>query len=363
MGGFSSIQMQVYSTASQFCKYLLRLKISFLVIVLFFLSHASLSQSKDTLFFYNKTKIVGELLQIKLGRIEFDADNIGVVKIKNTKVESIHASSRSFRIETLQGEELQGYLMRSDRPGRVVINAIVESSEIPIVDIVNLIYYGQTLKSRFAGNISAGYSYTKSSRIGRLNSDGLFKYNTSKGQTRVSGDMIITYDSVTAYTERANLSMGHEHNIGALWSAIGILKYQKNLELGLHRRWQEALGIGKEFLINKNQQAIAMAGVAFNQETNIEGVELISTEAMFQANYDLFSFSNPNLSLSFVESVFASLTETNRIRLDGNISLDYEIISDFSINFQFYHNYDSRSPSTHEPNVDYGFVAGLRYEF
>jgi hypothetical protein len=339
------------------------LKLSFLLVLLVFLSHASLSQSKDTLYFYNKSKLVGELLQISLGRIEFDADNVGVVKIKNSKVESIHASSRSFRVETLDGEELQGYLMRSDKPGMVVINAIVESEEIPIDNIINLIYYGKTLKSRFTGNISAGYTFTKSSEIGRVNSDAALKYNTSKGQTRIGGDMIFTYDSVSSYTERANLSFGHEHNIGALWSAVVILKYQKNLELGLQRRWQEALGIGKEFLINKNQQAIAIVGVAFNQEQNLEKVQLSSTEAMFQANYDLFSFAKPNMSLAFVESAFISLTETDRIRLDGNISLDYEIISDFSINFQFYHNYDSRSPATNKPNIDYGFVAGLRYEF
>lgn len=333
------------------------------LVPLSFGTYVSQSQSKDTLYFYNKSKIVGELLQIHLGRIEFDADNIGVVKIKNTKVESIYAISHNFRVETLAGEELQGYLMRSAEPGKVVINSIIDSREIPIEDIINLVYYGQTLRSRFAGNVSAGYSYTKSSRIGRLNSDGLLKYNTATGQTRMAGDMIITYDSVKTYTERANLSFSHEHNIGALWSAVVILKYQKNLELGLDRRWQEALGIGKEFLINKNQQAIAIGGVAFNQELNLEGVQLSSTEAMLQANYDLFSFAKPNLSLSFVESVFISLTEKDRIRLDGNISLDYEIISDFSINFQFYHNYDSRSPATDSPNIDYGFVAGLRYEF
>lgn len=334
-----------------------------LLVLLFFGFHSSQAQTKDTLYFYNKTKIVGELIQIRLGRIEFDADNIGVVKIKNTKVESIHATSRSFRIETLQGEELQGYLMRAENPGTVVVNAIVVSDEIPIENIVNLVYYGRTLKSRFAGNISAGYSYTKSSRIGRLNSDGLLKYNTSKGQTRIGGDMIITYDSVKTYTERANLGFGHEHNIGALWAAVVILKYQKNLELGLQRRWQEALGIGREFLINKSQQAMAIAGIAFNQEQNLEGVQVSTTEAMLQTNYDLFSFAKPNMSLSFVESMFISLTETDRIRLDGNISLDYEIISDFSINFQFYHNYDSRSPATDAPNIDYGFVAGLKYEF
>src|SRR5688572_22573516 len=91
-------------------------KLLFLLIPLLFLANFSQSQSKDTLYFYNKTKIVGELLQIKLGRIEFDADNIGVIKIKNTKIESISATSHNFRVETIEGKELQGYVMRSDKP-------------------------------------------------------------------------------------------------------------------------------------------------------------------------------------------------------------------------------------------------------
>jgi hypothetical protein len=47
----------------------------------------------------------------------------------------------------------------------------------------------------------------------------------------------------------------------------------------------------------------------------------------------------------------------------GNINLDYEIITDFYISLQFYHNIDGRSPGTNEPNGDCGFVAGLRYKF
>lgn len=321
------------------------------------------SQAKDTLYFFNKTKVVGELIKIRLGRIEFDADNMGIVSIKNTKIESIHATSRSFRLETYEGEEVQGYLLRSNKPGMVIIHSVVESREMLIEDIVNLIYYGKTLESRVAGNFSAGYTYTKSSRIGRVNTAGLVKYNTSKGQTQLNGDMIITYDSVSTYTERANLTFGHEHNLGPLWGAIGILKYQRNLELGLERRWQEAFGLGREFLINKRQQAMIMGGVAFNQERNEEGAQVSTTEAMFQGKYDLFSFAKPNMTVSFVESAYVSLTEQDRVRLDGDISFDYEIIADFSVNFQFYHNFDSRSPATGTPNIDYGFVAGIKYEF
>ena len=48
------------------------------------------SQAKDTLYFYHETKIVGELLAIRLGRVEIDADGNGIIKIKNSKIESIN---------------------------------------------------------------------------------------------------------------------------------------------------------------------------------------------------------------------------------------------------------------------------------
>jgi len=331
--------------------------------VSFLVSHVSFSQPKDTLYFYNKTKIVGELLAIRLGRIEFDADGVTIINVKNTKVSSINATSRSFRMESLEGKEVHGSLARSEKPGMVIINTNVGSQEIPLENIANLVYFGKTLKSRFTGNISAGFTYTKSSEIGRLNVSGLVKYNTRKGITKIEGDMIVTYDSVQAYIERANLAVSHEHTFAPLWAAIVILKYQRNLELGLDRRWQEALGIGREFLISKHQQATTIAGLARNQERNQEGAETNTTEALLQVNYNFYSFINPNLTLSFVESAFIGLNDKDRLRLDGNITLDYEIITDFYVNLQFYHNYDSRSPATDEPNIDYGFVAGLRYKF
>jgi hypothetical protein len=327
-------------------------------------SHLSLGQqAKDTLYFYNTTKIVGKLLTINLGRIEFDADGVGIITIKNTKITSITAVSRSFRVETLAGKELKGYLARSDKPGMVWIHAAEGSEEIYIEEISDLVFFGKSFNSGLTGNVSSGFSYTKSSGIGRFNLDGVLKYNTSRGQTRVEGDMIITYDSVKAETERANLSMGYEYTLAPLWGAIFILKYQRNIELGLDRRWQQVLGAGKQFLLNKHQQVVVISGLAINQERNLEGAELNSMEILVQGNYDFFSFSNPNIVLSLVESGFVSVTESGRIRFDGDISLDYEIISDFYINLQFYHNYDSRSPATDEPNIDFGFVAGLRYKF
>lgn len=322
-----------------------------------------LSQPKDTLYFYNETKIVGELLTIRLGRIEFDADDIGIVKVKNNKVQSINATSHSFRIETVDGNEIQGYLTRSNKPGMVFVNTATGSVDAIIENITELVNYGKTFKSRLVGNFSTGFTYTKSSEIGRFNLDGLIKYNTNKGITQLKGDMIITYDSVQSSTERANLAASHSHTFAPLWDAIFILKYQRNLELGLERRWQQALGVGRQILINQHQQVTVVGGVAINQEYNEEEGEINTTEAMLQAYYNLYSFAKPNITLSFYESMFVSIKDEDRYRLDGDITLDYEVMADFYISLQFYHNFDSSPPATDEPNIDYGFVAGLRYKF
>jgi hypothetical protein len=331
-----------------------------ILLIASFQSHA---QQKDTLYFYNKSKVVGKLLSISLGRIEFDAEGIGIVKIKNSKVETMNATSRSFRIKTMEGNELQGHIARSEKPGMVNILAIFESNEISLDSISSLVFYGKTLRNRITGNVSAGFTYTKSSQIGRLNSDGAIFYNTSKSVTQVKGDMILTWDSVSTYVERANVTLGHDYTIAPLWSAIGFLKYQRNIELGLGRRWQQAVGFGREIPINVRQRAMLVSAVAFNQEQNLEKAQTLGRELMLQANYNMFSFASPNLIVSFVESAFVSINGQQRFRLDGNLSLDYEIITDFYINFQIYHNYDSRSPATGELKTDHGFVAGFRYKF
>ena len=131
----------------------------------------------------------------------------------------------------------------------------------------------------------------------------------------------------------------------------------------MDRRFQEGLAFGRKFLVRRNQQAILLTGIAINQERNLEGVASNNTEVVLQANYDLFSFEEPNLIISIVQTGYFSVTDKGRVRYDGNASSNWELISDFYLNLQFYHNYDTKSPETGEPNIDYGFVIGISYKF
>jgi hypothetical protein len=336
---------------------------TFFFVISFFGSAVSFAQPKDTLYFYNNTKIVGELLRIRLGRVDFDADGIGILNIKNNKIESIHATSRNFRVETVNGEVLDGQLTSSDSVGMIWVIAGDYRRQIYVNDMISLTYFGQTWRSRLTGNISVGFTFTKSSEIGRLNLDEILKYNTDKTQTEIGGDMIVTYDSVEVDMERANFNLSHAREISGLWAAVVVLRYQRNVELGLDRRYQQALGIGRRIAISKNQQASVFPGIALNEERNLEGVKSNSSEFLIQANYDLFSFSSPNLTIDLAQTVYFGLSDTSRIRYDGDITFDYELIKNFYLSLQVFYNFDSRSPATNEPNNDYGFVSGLRFKF
>jgi hypothetical protein len=333
------------------------------VLLLFLDCTSAAAQAKDTLYFLNKTLVVGKLRSVRLGYFEFDADGMGIVRIKNSKISSMHAQSRNFRVETTGDSVMNGGFTRSSRPGWTIFHAAEKSIDLPIEEIATLGYYGQSLRTRLDGNVGAGFNYTKSSQIGRFNLNARIRYSSTKTLLVLEGDLITTYDSATVERERENLKLSYYYLFPSVWTAGGYANYQRNIELGLDRRWQEVVGVGRKFSPSSGQQGVVMAGLAINQEQNLERNRTEGMEVLLQVNYNLFSFEQPNGSINIMQTAYASITDQGRYRSDGNINLSLEIVKDLLLTFQFYHNYDSKSPNTGAPNVDWGTVAGLTFKF
>jgi hypothetical protein len=332
-------------------------------ILLLFLFKSLVGQVKDTLYLLNNSIIIGEMKKIKMGRVEFDGDGIGIINVKYDKIKSIQAACHLYRVETTDRKLLYGTIRTSDKDGFITINTPGISPAIHLSNISSLIFFGNNFETRLSGNIGAGYSYTKSSDIGRLNLNASIKYTTRTTETALTGNMIITADSISTYRERENLQGSSIYYINNNWLLVGLLSYQRNLELGLQSRWQTGAAIGYKFLQLKSSQGKVNTGIVINSEKNFSNVSNTLFEWATQVNYNFFSFSKPNLSLSAAQMVFVSLSQKGRIRYDGDIDLSWEVIKDFSITLNFYHNYDRKSPATGLARVDYGYVAGISYKF
>lgn len=336
------------------------------LVLFIFITAAAFSaaaQVKDTLFFLNKTLVIGELTRIRLGRIEFDADGIGNISVKYDKINTIRAAKHYFRIETVTDKVYYGTIDSSAKPGRIQIITTNGNVEVAVAGISTLAYYGSDWKTKLSGDIGAGYTFTKSSNIGRLNMNMNVRYRTKHTESLLSGNAIVTKDSIKVYRERENLQLAFNYYLSSRWYAAGLVSYQRNRELGLKSRWQQGLGIGYKYITSSNNQGTAGTGLVLNQEKSFVNNQNVLVEWLLQTNYTLFSFSKPNLTISTSQIFYVNLSQKGRIRWDGDLSINWELVSDLSLKTSFYHNYDKKSPATLLPRLDYGFVAGLSYEF
>lgn len=332
-------------------------------IFLLFFSMLAYSQVKDTVFFLNKSIMVGEFKKMRLGKIEFDSDEVGLVYIKYHKIKTIHVHSYYCRTETIDKRVLYGSVLSSKIPGNIIVHTLKEDVEVKLVDVSSISFYGEHWTDSLSGSFGAGYSYTKSSDIGRFNLDGTIKYAKSKLELQLSGSVITTVDSSTVNRENEDITLSSRFLTDTRWYSAVSLRYQRSIELGLLDRWQEGGGIGYKFLLRQHNFARVISGIVVNHETDFEYDKNTYWEWSTSAGYDFFSFDKPNITVSMRQGIYVSLSQKGRIRNEGDLTISWELIDDFSINLSFYHYYDRKSPGTNTSKTDYGYVTGLSYKF
>jgi len=239
------------------------------------------------------------------------------------------------------------------------------AKEVVFIEDISVLYpYEQSVIQRFSGNLGLGYSYTKSSELGRLNFDAYIKYVAKKEELILSLSGIYSVYDTAFSRDRESASLKYNYYFAGNWFFTAFLAYQRNLELGLQRRYQEGIGFGNKFLTTRHIYAWARSGVVFNQEKSTEQVTTGTlTELFGQLEVNFFRFEKPKVNVFLTESFYYSLSQAGRFRNDGGLKITWEIFKDFNLNLEPYNNYDSKPPVPESPKSDYGIVFGISYIF
>lgn len=319
---------------------------------------------KDTLFFVNGSMVVGEVKGIKVGVLTFDPDDANNITVQLRKIRSLVAISKVFRVETINHEAYFGRLRRVAKPNHVLMEGEEDSVIINLEDISILYPFKNAFLQRFSGSVQLGFDFTKSSGLGRLNYDGKLNYTARKEEISFSTSGIYTLSDSSFSRDREDITLKYNHYFSPSWFATVLFGYQRNLELGLERRYQEGLGVGSKFITSKHVYAWTRGGLALNQERSTENVNSGTLAELFvQLQFNFFRFTKPEVSLSMAQAVFYSLSQSGRIRNDGQTDLNWEIIKDLRLTFTFYNNYDSRPPNEGSQKFDFGTVLGVSLTF
>jgi hypothetical protein len=317
----------------------------------------------DTLFLQNGQVVFGELKSISLGKVKFDMKDLTITDIKMNKIKTISATSRLFRIETVNKQVFYSKLNPSKKDGYVLVGDSSGGAEVPL-DYLSIVYYYNAEKNIFEGNLSMGYNYTKSSDIGRFNLDATMSYIMKKFTLKNTISTIVTQENKQWIRDRESITLSGTYFANSKWKAIGLLNYQLNRELGLEYRFQEGLGVGYNIISTSQMRFFAISGIVINQEKSFEAsVSNFTSEIPLVIDFEFFRFAKPEMSLSLNNSLFKSITQKDRIRLDGEIRYDWKVITDFSLNLKFYYNFDNQPLSGTGSTFDYGTVFGIAYKW
>jgi hypothetical protein len=328
------------------------------------IAESSFSQKKDTLFFNAGSTIVGEVKKIKLGVVTFDPDDANDITVQLRNLKTLSAGSEVFRIETVREDVYYGKLITDTSKNYVKLPQGQDTILLYLQDITIMYPYEKSFMQRFSGDVGLGYSYTRSSNFGRLNFNSNLNYVSHKEEISLSASAIYTMSDTSFTRDNENLYFKYNYYFSPTWFATGFLAYQRNLELGLDRRFQEGLGGGNKFITNQHAYAWVRSGFVFNQEKNIEGITTGTlTEIFTQLQFNFFKFTKPEINLNVAQTLYYNLSQSGRFRTDGETSLNWEIINDLDLNLGFYSNFDSKPPAAASKEFDFGITFGLSYSF
>jgi hypothetical protein len=209
-----------------------------------------------------------------------------------------------------------------------------------------------------------GFTYTRSSDFGQLNFNAKLNYTSKKVEITLSTSGIYSLTDSTFSRDREEIFLKNNYFFSPTWFGTFFVGYQKNLELGLDRRFQEGLGIGNKYITSKHVYAWARSGLVLNQEKNTENVSSGTlTEAFAQLEFNFFRFTKPEVNFVLSDGFYYSLSESGRVRNDGEADLYWEIVRKLKLDLTFYTNYDSKPPGAESRTFDFGIVFGLNFTF
>lgn len=320
-------------------------------------------QVKDTVFLYDGQVLIGNIQNIAQGILTIDDMDLKEISIKLFRIKRL-TTDKKYKVQIDSKLIYYGVFTPGDTDGLVCLHT--ESGLDTCISVIRL-FVVLPLEKKFLqnldGDISAGFSYTKSSSVGQYNMSATVSYASRKFNYQLTASSNASIDSSSFSRDREELGLMAGYYITPKWFAASNSYYQRNLELSISRRLQETVGAGGKLFVHQNWYLLSITGISFNQERSTAGDNsglLLEIPCMFRFNF--FQFHHPNISINSNQSLYFGLTEKGRVRYEGNTNISWQLIRYFYIKLNPYTNFDNQPPSGGN-NFDFGVVLSVSYKF
>ena len=321
-----------------------------------------LAQKTDILVLKRGDAITGEVKELNRGKLSYKTDDMGTLSVEWDKVAHL-TSTNYFDVENRFGTRYFGRLAASEEQGELLI-ILADTVRVRMTNIVAISRIRASFWSRLDGYVDLGIDFQKANNNRQLNGSGEVKYRGEKWASRLNGSTYFQRQEGADQTSRNNLSLNGQRLFGNHWSALAFGAVEQNQQLGLDLRQTIGAGVTREFIHTNRMTFMAVASLAYaNEDYTDEEDKTNTVQLPLGAEYQFFLFDSPKTDLSSDLTVVPILNDLGRWRIDFNVRVSYELISDFTIGFSFFDNFDSRPPSATASTNDYGLTFSIGYTF
>ncbi len=315
----------------------------------------------DVITLQNGDIVTCELKEMVHGKLRAKTDDMGTVYIEWDEVARV-ASQYRFLIKLNTGALVYGQLPDSGEDGvlMVVFEYETGGTRVNMEHIVGIESIRYDIWERIKLEISAGYNWTKASETSQANLAGAAKYKGRIYRYGLDGQMILTTERDNRTTRRQDLNLFWSREVSGRLQAGVSSSLERNDQLGLALRASAGVNLGYLLLMSRHLEFGVQGGVSGTREwADLDAARVNAAEGVLTANFTFFRYDSPKTNLSAKVEVYPSLTVADRVRLEFDTSLRYEVVTDLFVELKYYESRDNRPPAGAVATADRGVVFSL----
>lgn len=329
------------------------------------------AQKTDTLSLTNGDRIIGEVVGLANGLLEYKTDNVGTIKVKWDRVSRL-TSHWYYEVESRSRRRYYGSFAPVDSAGYLGV-ALERVDRIRLADVVAITRIKTSSPfNRIDGYFDFGFTYAKSNQTLQLTSALEATYLLEEWGLSFKGDIFLQDqegDDAEGPTRRWSVQPRVQRELSGTWLLYALAQLQQNRELNLQLRTMLSPGAGYNLFRTNAHQAIAFVGLAAQNEQYTDSTtasgerDLDSFAASLGGQYRAYRYDTPELDLTLGFLAYPSLSEWGRVRTEGDLHARYEAIKSLFLTLGFRLSTDSRPPSEDTPESDFTTTLSLSWKF
>lgn len=318
----------------------------------------------DVVTFRNGDRLTGEVKGMEHAKLSLKTDATGTIEIEWNDIATL-TTKQYLRVELTSGLRYMGNAPEASESGQLRL-AMDETTgkDFKLNDVVRIstIDRGQLI-SRLDGYVTAGFDYAKANDLTTLSFTGGVNSRNEKREWSLDGSTTVTEQQGQDDSRRFDLTGMGRRFLAGLNFYEGFAGFAGNDELGLDLRTTVGGAFGRYLAQDNRREWAAYAGLALSRENRSTGDQRDSVEGVLGTQYSYFRYDTPEASLDATLNALPSLTETGRVRFEGNVRGRYELVKDLFFEVSLYGSFDNEADAEAESNSDYGLTTSLGYSF